>query len=200
MSCLRRLILAALLVILPGSAAFAGCGGGSIATSDMLGRIQQALSLERRLDGLEGQAALLAFTPGRAERGTGRSTHPALVWRDRKGGRWVVSRVHRSCHGDGVRLADRGLMDFLASAPRGSEITMRVPSPAVQQALVRIMRSGSGRHLLDPRAETAASDWLEAVVTLARGHGTTTGVERGMDAEPERVALRDDRRQVAAVR
>ncbi|MBZ4193333.1 MAG: DUF2145 domain-containing protein, partial [Candidatus Contendobacter sp.] len=112
-------------------------------------------------------------------------SHVGFAVRDNPQGRWTVVHLLNRCGTDESSLYDDGLINFFLDDPFVYEAVIAVPSPDVQQALVKALRSTLVWRLHQPRYNTIArpqspdfqnsNQWLLelTVAALANGAGNS---------------------------
>lgn len=108
-------------------------------------------------------------------------SHVGFAVRDHPQGRWTVVHLLNRCGTDGSSLYDEGLINFFLDDPFVYEAVIAVPSPDVQQALVKALRSPLVRRLHQPRYNTIArpqspdfqnsNQWLLELTVAALANG-----------------------------
>lgn len=111
-----------------------------------------------------------------------RFSHLGFVLRDAPPGRWTVVHLLNACGTATSSLYDEGLVNFFLEDPFAYEAVIATPTPDVQQALVRALRSSLVWRLHQPHYNTIAhpqsqsfqnsNQWLLELVVAALTQGT----------------------------
>src|SRR5258706_8419581 len=70
-----------------------------------------------------------------------RYSHAGFAWRDNSNGRWKVTHLLNHCGRATSDLFDEGLGNFFLDDPFAYETVVIVPSPALQEKLVSVLKS-----------------------------------------------------------
>lgn len=110
-----------------------------------------------------------------------RFSHVGFAIREHPQGRWTVIHLLNRCGTDVSGLYDEGLINFFLDNPFAYEALIAVPSPGVQQDLLRALRSPLVWRLHQPRYNTIAhpqspdfqnsNQWLLELMVAALAKG-----------------------------
>jgi hypothetical protein len=113
-----------------------------------------------------------------------RFSHLGFVLREAPQGRWTVVHLLNDCGTATSSLYDEGLVNFFLEDPFAYEAVIATPTPDVQQALVRALRSSLVWRLHQPHYNTIAhpqsqnfqnsNQWLLELLVAAWASGTVS--------------------------